>query len=216
MINIYQVYIVPLSILIPLVISFVNYKFLTDSLKIITFFLVISGVLNLLALFLATHHKPNLIVIHIYTVFEFAFISWFYKLNFRGLISKIIPWLIIVFTILCIINVLFIQKSLEFNTYTRSLEAVIIIGYSIALFSKESTPDNEYRWGSANWINAGILIYFSGCFFTFIFSNYLLTATKTVNHIVWCANDTILLFEYILFAVSFYKCRDQSTISSYW
>jgi hypothetical protein len=213
----YMRFIVPLSILIPLVFAILNYRFLDQSLKTIFWFLIFSGLANLVALYLATHQKNNLFVIHIYTVFEFAFISWYYKLQLKGIYNKIIPILIFAFTVLCVLNVLFIQKSTLFNTYTRSLGAIIIIGYCIISFNKQSLLDHDYSWGaiSFNWINTGLLIYYTGCFFTFVFSNYLLSSSSLLNLIIWNIDNTFLLVEYILFGVAFYKCRKQPTISLY-
>jgi hypothetical protein len=217
MIFFYEAYVVPGSILLSLIFAIINYSRLDNSHKVILFFLIFSALLNGLATFLALSGMSNLVIFHIYTIFEFAFISWFYMLQLKGLSVKIIPVLIGLFTIACIINSLFIQKKDEFNTYTRSIEAIIIISYCIILFSKQSLVENKVSWGriSINWINTGILVYYSGCFFSFIFSNYLLNASRTVNNIIWCTNDTILLFEYILFAVGFYQCKKQPITSSY-
>lgn len=214
MVHLYQAYIVPLSILFPVLTALFNYRRLDASLKTILFFLFATIVLNTTAIIMSAHFISNLTVFHIYTIFEFAFISWFYKLQFKGWLSKIIPYSIVVFTVLCIVNLFFIQNKIEFNTYTRSLGAIVFIGYSLLLFNKQSADDDDQKWAdkSLNWINSGILIYYASCFFTFIFSNYLLGASAIVNHIVWCVVDTVLLLEYILFGIGFYKCRKPQII----
>jgi hypothetical protein len=213
----YQGDIVPATILLPIIMALLNYRFLSRPLKIILGFLLFSGIVNLMAVMMAHRGISNLLVFHIYAIFEFAFISWFYKLYFKGRVAKIIPILIGTFTILCIINVCFIQNYIVFNTYTRSLEAILIVGYGILFFSKQGALDNDFSWGefSLNWINVGILIYYSGSFFTFIFSNYLLVAvSQRINIIIWNVVDTLLLLEYVLFAIGFYKCRNQPITSS--
>ena len=217
MIFIFEWYIAPGAILFPLVFAIINYKRLSKSLKTILFFLIFIAIANTIMTVLNMKSINNLFLVHIYTVFEFAFLSWFYKLQLKGLAGKIIPVLIVLFTLLCLVNYFFIQKSDQSNTYTRSIEAIIIIGYCILLFSKQSLAENGIPWRkiSVNWINVGVLIYYSGCFFTFVFMNYLMKASHFINHIVWGAMDTLLMFEYILFAVGFYQCKKQLITSSY-
>ncbi len=214
--HIYERIVIPGSVVIPIFTALFNYRFLNTQLKIIFAFILFSGIVDFVSIILAEHNIPNLSIFHIYTIFEFAFISWFYKIQFKGIANKIIPVLIIVFAILCIINFIFIQYKIEFNTYTRSVEVIIIIIYCILYFANQSKIDNNYNWSSIslNWINAGILISYSSSLFTFVFSNYLLTAGKQINNIVWGSYGTIVILEYILFAVGFYKCRNQLIIFS--
>jgi hypothetical protein len=217
--NIYVAFIVPGSILIPTAIAAFNYKFLDKPLKIILLFLIGSALINLVALIMAHHGIPNLVIFHLYSIFEFGLISWFYMQLFKSSWGKIITILIIIFTISSLINLIFVQKSMQFNTYTRSVEAVIIIGYCVLFFNQQSTINLTQDWGSIsfNWIKTGILIYYSCCFFEFLSSNYLRypDVSREFIHVVWYIIDTILMIEYILFAIGFYKCRKQPIISSY-
>lgn len=213
----YELYLVPPTVLIPIIFALINYKLLDKPLKIILLFLIVSGVADAIAVILAINHRPNLMIFHIYAIFEFAFISWYYKLQLKNRLAKIIPLLIIMFTIACIINFVFIQKNIEFNTYTRSLEAIIIIGYNIILFSRQSYIDADYNWSSMslNWINTGILVYYSSCLLVFTFSNYLLNAGKFINNVIWNTHATITVLQYILFSIGFYKCKKQQIIYTY-
>lgn len=212
---IYVTYIVPAAILIPVLIGIKNYPFLTKPLKTILWFIIFSGSANLINLIMIAFHYFTANLLHIYTIFEFLFISIYYSQFYSPKKQKRIYVLIAAFTVLCIINYLFIQNKIEFNTYTRPLEAIIIIVYSMLFILKQN--NEEQNWGDNvyNWINAGILIYFASCLFMFIFSNYLLSAGKLINRIVWSAHDTILMLQYILFAIGFYKCKTHRIISTY-
>ncbi|MDB4926662.1 hypothetical protein [Mucilaginibacter sp.] len=213
----YERYFLSGSILIPIIIALFNYKLLGMPLKVILYFLVFSAVLQTVNMILSSQYIPNLFVFHFYAIFEFAFVSWFYSLQFKGLINKLIPPMVLTFAVLCVINFFYIQKKLEFNTYTRSLEAVIIIGYCVMFFNKQMQTNSKYKWGSLslNWINTGLLIFYSCSFFIFMFSNYLLNANKHIITVVWSTYDTIIILENILFAIAFYKCRKQPIISLY-
>ena len=205
---IYISYIIPLCVIIPLIIALVRYRLLTFSFKILFWFLIFSGIANAINTTLSSHHITTTTLFHIYTIFEFAFISLFYLNLFKKSWHKPILILIGAFSLLCMVNFIFIQKGLEFNTYTRSLEAVMIIGYCVAYLNQQSIADTEHNWGSnsLNWINAGILVYYSSGLFMFIASNYLMKHLAFPVYI-FLLLDTFLLFEYVLFAIGFYKCR---------
>jgi len=206
--RLYAEYIITATVFLPLITAFLNYKRLTWPLKIILYFLLFSGILNLIAIILAHHHRHTLSLLHIFTIFEFAFISLFYLNLFKKSWRKPILILIGAFSLLCIVNLIFIQTGLQFNTYTLSLEAVIIIGYCVQFLNQQSSIDTEHSWGSnsLNWINAGILIYYASGLFMFIASNYFLQH-KELAVFIYPILDTFLLFEYILFAIGFYKCK---------
>ncbi|MFD0793493.1 hypothetical protein ACFQZX_07675 [Mucilaginibacter litoreus] len=157
----------------------------------------------------------SITIFNIYTIFEFAFIAAFYATFYRENIRKIIYVLMFLFGILVIINYLFIQNGYEFNTYTRPLEAIMIIGFAITFILKQNSDEQSWGDNKNNWINSGILIYYSSGLAMFIFTNHLLHASRSINNFVWYVHDTILMFEYILFAVGFYKCKPQTITSTY-
>jgi hypothetical protein len=154
-------------------------------------------------------------LLHIYTIFEFLFISLFYSSFYERKHRNIFYAIIAVFTAICIINFLFIQTTIGFNTYTRPLEAIMIIVYSMLYILKQNNDDQNWGDNMYNWINAGILLYFASCLFMFISSNYLLNAGRHINRIVWATHDTILVIQFILFAVGFYKCKTHRITSTY-
>jgi hypothetical protein len=212
---IYVTYIVPITILIPVLIALKNYSFLTNPLKTIFWYLIFSGTANVINLTLISLHYYTATLFHIYTIFEFLFFSLFYSQFYSKKHQNTIYIIISVFTVLCIVNYLFIQNKIEFNTYTRPLEAIMIIVYSMLYILNQSNDEQDWGDNIYNWINAGILLYFASCLFMFISSNYLLNAGKHINRIVWGAHDAILVIQYVLFAVGFYKCKTHRITSTY-
>jgi len=206
---IYISYVIPLCIIIPLIIALVRYRFLTFPFKILFWFLVFSGIANAINTTLSSHHITTTTLFHVYTIFEFAFITWFFNIVFDKRWHYIMIGLVVIFTILCVINFFFVQNGVEFDTYTGTLEAVIIIGYAILYLIKENDTEQNVTWEQSglNWIVISFLIYYGCGLFMFISSNYLLHATRSVNIIVWSVFDTITLVEYLLFAMGFYKCK---------
>ena len=201
--------ITPGSIIIAIVIALLRFKLLTPPLKVLFYFLVFSGITNAVDNVLVMHHIHTLLLLQIYTPFEFAFISWFYGIVFNGKWRNAILLVTVIFAILCVLNLLFVQNGLEANTYTGTLEAIIIIGYSVLYLNQQSHIENNEAWGNneLNWVNIAFLIYYGPGLFMFVSTNYLLHAGFRINVIVWSVLDTFLLIQYLLFAVGFYKCK---------
>ena len=211
-------YVAGFSCLIPIFIGLLSYKILNRSSKTVFYFLITSLVSVSINTLLANLGKSNLFAFHIYQVFEFCFVSYFYSVSVKGLMSKLFPYLVLIFTALCIFNFFYIQKGhSQFNSYTRSLEAIIIIIYAVIYLLKQSSTENSYRFGDLpdNWVNIALLIFYSCTFFVFAFANQLLTEGLFVNFIAWTSYNAVLLLENILFSIAFYKCRKQPIISLY-
>ncbi|WP_454803951.1 hypothetical protein [Mucilaginibacter phyllosphaerae] len=211
----YTNYFVPATILIPVFAAVINYQVLPKAFKIILWFLIFSGGLNIVNLVGIRYGYNSITLLNIYTIFEFIFLGLYYSEFFEKKGQKVIALLMAAFTVACIINYFFIQNKIEFNTYTRSAGAVMLIVFSLLYILKQSNDEESWSANKYNWINAGILLYYASCLFMFAFSNYLLSASQQVNQTVWIIHDTIMIFEYILFAVGFSKCRTQQITSTY-
>jgi hypothetical protein len=214
--DIYTTYIVPACLLIPLVMALVRYKYLTEPHKWLfcyVLFSVSANVVNIITLELL--HKTTMMVNHLYTIFEFIFLSLFYSCFYTGRSKQIIYAVIVFFEIFCIINASVIQHN-AFNSYTHTLSAFIYIIYCIIFISKQSADDTDTNWASnsLNWVNTGILVYYGSNILMFAANNYLLTARRNIYDIIWLIHDTIFLIQFILFAIAFYKCRPRQTIST--
>jgi hypothetical protein len=205
----YITYITPGAIIISIIYALLRFKLLTHPLKVLFYFLIFSGISNAANIILVDNHIHTVVFLQIYNPFEFAFISWFYDLVFNGKWRKIIALTVGVFTILCILNLLFVQNGVEVGTYTGTLEAVLIIGYSMLYLNEQSHIENNEAWenNALNWINIGFLIYYGCSLFMLISTNFLLHAGLRINNIVWSIYDTFLLIQYLLFAAGFYNAK---------
>jgi hypothetical protein len=210
-------YIAPFSVLIPVVSALIYFKYLSKPYKIIFWFVLFTGILNIIGLTLIeVFHKQNIIIYRLYTIFEFVMLTAFYSCFQNNKGRKILAWVLGIFIILYLVNFYFQSISIN-NTYTHSLSAVIILTYCTQLTFKQSEKDDKINWSDdgINWINIGILIYYSSGLFMFMTSNYFLSASRFINHLIWAIHDAIFSIEYILFAIGFYKCKTHPTISTY-
>ena len=211
----YQAILTPGCILLPVFLAIFNYKYLGNALKILLVYLLASGGLNLFAI-MHSHHN-NLPLLHIYTVLEFLTLTFYFiKIGLKETALRFSYLLMLIFPVLCLLNVLFFQSKYQYNSYVRPLEGILLIGFCLNYFS-EST-----EWGVLklenfkvyNWINAGILIYFCGALFLFIFSNFFTRyLSQNSSMLLLDLHDTLVVIMYILFTVGINKCKPQKIVS---
>jgi hypothetical protein len=206
--------IVPASVLIPISVALIKYRWVDRVLLLIFYYLLLDGIVNLFGVVLFRSHINNLPLLHIYTVLEFLLLSFFYTKLLKGVLARnIIRFLMVLFPLLCIINFTFFQSILRFNTYTRPLEILLIMGYSLAYFAQANEANEVKSWSSNSliWVNIGIVLYFSGALFIYSFSNFTTAYTspkyQSLNLFIWDIHAALLLCMYLLFSWGFYICR---------
>ena len=203
-------YIVPAAVLLPIVIGLINSKYWNRAAKIIFIYLLINGSFDLVINILALRHINNLPLVHLFTVVEFISISFFYqdvlKIS-RNSIAFIL--LQLGFVIACIVNAMFFQDIHTFNSYTLSLNALILMIFAVNLFAKLFTQQSSKKVSSfpVFWYNTGLFLYFSGSFIYYVFSNYLLYVSRRSFDIIINLHAGFVLIMYIFLAIGFMKCK---------
>ena len=199
-------FVVPLSILLPILIALFHYNKLQSAPRLLFFYLIISGLINLLAIILVSVFKMgNLPLLHVYTIVEAIFLLSYFRSIFTDTrIKKILLYIIVLFPILCILNFTFLQSIYTFNTYTRPLEAILITFFCLLYLYNSGFTENWIN-KPISWFNMGILIYFPVACIIFILSNYLVFGqmNKAMNRIIWDLHAVFVMFMYILWAKGF-------------
>jgi hypothetical protein len=208
----YRQIIVPASILIP--IGIVSYRLskMPSYAKCLLAYLVMAALVNTTATILTWNKENNLWLLHIYTILESFLLLYYFKLVIvNKSINSIVKVLLFAFPLFCIINFLFLQSIYNFNTYTRPVEAIIIISLCAAYWWQDNEGDTEKTWGNIpnNWIVTGIMLYFAGAFFLFLLNNYFLTGeiNRKIRNIILDTHATLVMVMYLLMAVGFIKCK---------
>lgn len=180
------------------------YKKLPKEMKYISWFILTSFVIQVIASILFYNGENNLPLLHIYTVVGFVCLIIFYNQIFDGLIKPKILWILsTVFVLFSVINSIFIQDIYTFNSYALSVEAVIIIILSLTTFVfLMNDIVKKKRMAvikSISWINAGLFIYYSSSLLVFYFGNMIINFSRTpLVHYTW--------FIYALFSIIMYFC----------
>ena len=203
-------FIVPISILIPIIFGLLNYKSANDGHKILIYYLITSGLINFTAIILAELGIRNLLLLHLYTIIEAVLILSYLRTLFKQPhFKKLLLIIIVCFPILCILNFVFLQSMHSFNTHTRPLEAILVTFCCLLYLYKSGFTEN-WIGKPTSWFNIGILIYFPAACIIFIVSNYMVFITKdrTMNLHVWKLHATLVLVMYLVWSRGFYLLKN--------
>lgn len=191
-------------LVVPTLVILFRHKYLKKELKIAAIFVGIGIFFEIISRIIGIIYKTNLPILHLYTILEFCLIAWFYHIFFDGFFNrKTVPILILCFVGFAIINITFIQSLLEFNTYPRGLESLLITGLAVLAFYKMLQELEYTRLDKSPifWINSGFLIYFAGSLFLFLMGNLLLSKDRQLSLIAWTIHAFLFGFMQIFIAI---------------
>jgi len=115
--------------------------------------------------------------LHLFTLLQFGLVLWLYE----GFLKEVrrayllrILWLS--FLTFVVLNATWVDGISQMNPHARAVQCitllVVIISYFLHLLRKMEVDRLERD--PLFWVSSGLLIYFSGSFFVFLVSNYLL------------------------------------------
>lgn len=211
--HLYVIFIVPSTLLIPLLAGTWKGVYRQAALRMIYAYLLFAVLIEIASRVLGSRGINNLPLLHFYTIIEFLLLMRFFMLADAGRHQvKLIGWLMAVFTLYSIFNFSFIESLHRFNSYPRTLSALIIAGFCLHYFYSRIVGDPQGSWTAnpLNWIVTGLLIYFGSSFFHFAFQNILYQkASLAVNYFFAYVHATLVMVMYFLFTIGFYYVRRQ-------
>lgn len=202
-----------MSILVPLLVGiFFRFKSFNTIKYILFILLTISVIVALFSRYLWSLKENNLYLLHFYTVLEFCGWIVIYYLLFESVIMKKILFVLgISFIVFSVVNSVFLQPLSTFNSNSRSLESIILVGLSITYFFK-IFKEKKVVYLERNdlfWLNSAALIYFSGSFLLFGFSNLLLQSNSYEIKEVWVIHALFLCMHYLLITIGLWIKPEQ-------
>lgn len=147
----------------------------------------------------------------IFTIIEGALLSYFLlnviSSSIARLILKICTVLFIVYSIVDLI----ITSSDSFDSIPTVLECLILISFSVFYFYEQlNKPDSLFLYNTPTfWIVAGIILFFSGNFFVFIYAQSN-SKSPEFKHTFDLINAILSFIENILFLIAFLIAKNQS------
>ncbi len=186
-----------LPIFIPFIIGLVKYYKLDKNLRIIFYLVTVGSIMNGMMIYYGLIYKTNVWLGHIYTVIEFFLIVLFFYLLFeKTLFKRIMIVLMVVFTIVVVINKIYLESFDKIDNYTLTISAILLL-VSSSMYLVEFLANNlivnfrDYRF----IITVSLMIYFGGNLFIFALSNDVSG--------IWIMHNIISTLLYLVYALIF-------------
>jgi hypothetical protein len=197
-------------IFIPLVIASINFRKYRPELKYLTIYLALSATTQVVSFIYWQLEKNNYPILHIYTPIEYVLLFFFYLQLLKSYLPKLLNKLLLFFIpLFSLIDSLLLEDIHTSNTYSRSLEALVIIALAIIWYIKiVSAPEEErHEQSGINFINAGLLVYFSGSIVLFSYSSYILRMTHHSSQNLWTIHSLLTAQLYVLITIGLWKAK---------
>ncbi|MBC7865708.1 MAG: hypothetical protein IAF38_22225 [Bacteroidia bacterium] len=200
---------VPITVALLLVcIGMLRFKTLTRELRVLFLFSILAFASDLCSLILGKYGINNLFVFHVFTPAEFILLSavYYFKSEKKGVKIALII-VSILFLILAFVDSFFFELLSSVDSISSATESLVLMLYSLFFFYS-LLKKLEYKNLFDNpmfWFNSGVLIYFSGNFFLFIFSNYMLGFSDVYFDRMWHIHDILNVAMNILFGLALWK-----------
>ncbi len=200
--------IVPAAVIIPIAAAILKKSYQELTLRIILHYLLFSGLINIAERILGNNKINNLPLLHLYTIGENLVILYFFYLVFKRqtFLKKVISVLMATFTLFALTNMFVIQGIYQYNSYSRPISSLIIIGLCMCYFLSQTTVDQQQSWfqNPLNWIITGLLIYFGSSLFHFAFLNVISErANLRYYFLMGNIHAGLVLVMYLLFTMGF-------------
>lgn len=187
-----------LSIFIPTLVGLFCYSQILTTTKILVLYALATALLEIGVASYYYLEWNNLWLFHIHTYLEFAVFSIIYtRLTRFEWLKRIILALIPVFILFSFFNSLFWENVTGFNSIQRHVEGSLIILYALA-FMLETRKYFGNPWHESPYLifSFGVLIYFSGSLFLFIFGRKMFS---TGDDAYWALHGYLNIFLNLVF-----------------
>lgn len=186
------------------IIALLQYRQLSRPLQYLCWLIFFSALTEGISRLLWLQAINNLFLWPLYIAVEFVLLAAMYRLVLRP------PWIRRWLTLISIGFVAYIlftsgwQRGWPMNPLHRLVESICVILLALGFFYQvlreaaiiylERTP--------LFWISAGLILYFSGNIFIFIFSKYMLSYSQRINHEAWAIHAILNMILYTAYSLA--------------
>lgn len=192
-------------VIIPVLLSIYKFKSLIKVQVKLVYLLLIVLIVEVISNMLWYKKINNMPLYHFFTVIQFLLIVNIYRRALSQTFSKkFFASLSVGFVVFAIINTIFLQGLMTFNSNTTTLLGSLVIFLSLSYFYallkevKYSTLETNPMF----WINSGFLIYFSSSLILFFMNNTLFKGITAASHMLWGLHAIINIVLTIFYTVA--------------
>lgn len=178
------------------------HKKLEKELKMLSWWIITTGVLQLISLLLWIMHWNNLYVLHLLIPIRFLLFLAVYK----GMLHTHFPnWMLYVFGIgfigYSVLNSIFLEPVNTFNSMAMTVESVLLIILSLStyilLMDKRFLQSLTISRKSVVWTNGGVFLYYSSSLILMHFGAHIIRVVNAEwNRYTWIAHGIFMVILY--------------------
>lgn len=193
-----------LSAFLPLLLGLTHSKRIPSNLKCIVWLSAASVFADALSLLLLNRDISNWFIVDLFFIVQFSLLYTCFRSSLSNRYLEISFWLFFVFAI---VNYAFLEQQNTFNTTTAYVGGIFLM--SVALFYLQKLLRENVRESVTNlpllWISYGILTYYSGTLFLFLFNNYLVMHYPQSHYFIWMLHNILNIAKNVFFSVALWK-----------
>jgi hypothetical protein len=156
--------------------------------------------------------RPNALLYNLFSTLEFCFYLWILSLVINNLqIKKITRITMVIYALLAVINIYFVQGTQTFHTITYSIGCLLVVAFCIYYFLElfRLPHSIQLKNNPAFWICSGLLFFYCCGFPLFGLTNLLSGISKLlVRNMIEIVN-ILNIFLYSLFTIAFLCIRNR-------
>lgn len=199
-------YLSTLSILLPTFFGAVFFKSLSRPIKILVFFIFTGVIFEGVTAAFFFFKMNNMVIFHLFTIFEFLFISAIYYCLFNNpILKKIVILLFAGFFAYSTIDIFYSGDINLLNGINRVIESGILMIYFFG-YLYSSLVESHVPFVERNpyfILTIGFLIYFIGTVLLFFFSNNII---KSNIISAWTIHSILNIFLNVIYTVTIWRC----------
>lgn len=187
------------------------WKKLKPELKILAWYLVLTGVLQIISLVFWFLHINNLPILHFLVPLRFVLLVFMYKSILSGYVrSWVLDALMIGFCAFSILNTLFFDPWNTFNSNAMTVESIVMIILSLStyvfLMDKRMTEHLKNYLRSAELMNSGVFIYYTSSLLLTYFGKYIIQVINPeLSRYTWIIHGIFSVIMYYYFWRALWK-----------
>lgn len=176
-----------LSSLIPILGGLFVTRWLVKEMRILFAYLIASFLVTVIMYLLAAKGINNLWLMHLFTPVQFGCLIWVFSFwATPSTHQRLFWWSIPSFFLVWAIGLFLIENINHFNSFTRPLEAVLLILASSYVLFQENVRDSGRTIRRPQfWVGSATVIYFTGMVILYSLSNVLLKDSIEILGLIW-------------------------------
>jgi len=185
------------------VVGLVRFRHLQPPLRYLLSLVLFTAVIEVVSRIRSNHYQSNLFLLPLDTLVEFGLLAGLYRQALSP--SAVSRWLPAVAGLFALVSLFSYREQAaieQFNTVQRFAESLLVLGLVLLYFYKVIRELAIIRLEREPmfWISVGLLVYFAGNLFVFVFSNYIIRQSSAVSTQLWGIHALLYTGLYALYA----------------